>query len=338
VGHLVDRVGCTLVRPEWVLTAAHTIESSLPFQEFYVTFDGVRYPVEKGIIHPDRVRDAVDPTADLLLLKLAKPVAGIAPLPLYDRTDEAGMEIVVVGRGGTGTGLTGPAGERDHVLRAATNRIDTVTATTLEARFDAPPEGGDLEGSCGPGDSGGPALVERDGKLYVAGVASTNSGSAADGTAAKYGTVDAYTRVSTRLAWIEKTIAADPPTMLWGALTRAVSEKLPATPAGRIAAAFVAAFDSADEKKLAAFFERYGPPASTAENDASARKYAGLSRDYGGYEVKAFKERGPGDLAVYVVARKTGKWRGILIAVDAKGDARFRQLAMGDVEAPAESR
>ena len=87
--------------------------------------------------------------------------------------------MTFVGRGDTGTGLTGPT-TKDHKLRAATNRVERIDGDMLVFRFDAPTEEGvtPFEGISGPGDSGGPALIETVEGLRLAGlsVAQDSSG------------------------------------------------------------------------------------------------------------------------------------------------------------------
>jgi hypothetical protein len=56
-----------------------------------------------------------------------------------------------------------PRSQEDRRLRAATNRVEKADGPFLQFRFDAPedPNVTDLEGISGPGDSGGPAYIER---------------------------------------------------------------------------------------------------------------------------------------------------------------------------------
>ena len=66
----------------------------------------------------------------------------------------------------------------------------------------APPAGSEMEGVGGPGDSGGPALVEESGRYFVAGISSASM----NGRPGTYGVTDVYTRVSSYVDWIEKTM------------------------------------------------------------------------------------------------------------------------------------
>jgi hypothetical protein len=59
--------------------------------------------------------------------------------------------------------------------------------------------------SSGPGDSGGPALLEIDGVVYVAGVSAYNDG----GELCTYGTTEYYSRVSTEHAWLDGVMSGE---------------------------------------------------------------------------------------------------------------------------------
>jgi hypothetical protein len=198
----------TLIDARWLLTAAH-VATALR-QGDIAEIGGEVYPIERVVLHPDWHSEA-DIHVDIALVKLARPVADVAPVTLYSGADEVGMLAVFVGRGGTGTGLTGPVAE-DLRLRAATNRVESaVNDSLLRFRFDAPGEPGvtELEGISGPGDSGGPALIERDGALFVIGVGVGQNARPADGKRGHYKVLEFYTRVSTFAAWVRTTLSED---------------------------------------------------------------------------------------------------------------------------------
>jgi hypothetical protein len=135
---------------------------------------------------------------DIGLLKLAEPVTDITPAVLHASADELGQVVLFIGNGRTGNGLTGPrAGER--VMRGAYNVVSEVEPGWVNFVFDAPPNGLDLEGISGPGDSGGPALVEVDGNWHVIGVSAFNDG----GKLCTYGTIEHYGRVSDQREWLD---------------------------------------------------------------------------------------------------------------------------------------
>jgi hypothetical protein len=334
VGQLQDRVGCTLIAPRWVATAAHTIEDNPPFLEMHVSFGGRRYPVEKVIVHPQRVRGTIDSSADLALLELAEPVTDVEPALLYDRGDEPGQIAILVGHGKTGTGLTGDTLERGQV-RGATNKIEGALENSLLVVFDAPPRGTELEGDGGGGDSGSAALLERDGKVYLAGVSSFNSGDQAEGTAAHYATFSGFARISTRRQWIIETLAADPPSNLWPPLERLAAGAWPQSEFGRRAAAFFAAFNAGRESEMARFYADHRPPSPEGKTpEERAKGWQELFDQYGKYEVHGFTHQGETRYAVLVRSSRANLWRGVMLELEPQAPYRVTGIQMWDAEAP----
>jgi hypothetical protein len=186
-----------LISPEWIVTAAHVAKgSSSPT----VDCNGVQYKIVAKFIFPDWQDMAPN---DIGLIKLAKPVKEIDPLGIYDGKDETGKTVTFVGRGGTGTGLTGPTHE-DRKRRGATSVVERADHEWLYFTFHDSSTATDLEGISGPGDSGGPALIEKEGKWYVAGISVWGQpGPKGRGT---YGAKEGYTRVSSYLDWIHDTL------------------------------------------------------------------------------------------------------------------------------------
>lgn len=187
----------TLIAPGWILTAAHVGIELKPGHP--ITVGGADYAVDSVVLHPDWV----DGPHDLALVRLARPVECIPPARLYRDSAELGQDIVLVGYGDFGTGLTGPVGN-DRQVRGATNRIDEVSDLWLKFVFDPPGDPGTtrLEGVSGPGDSGGPAYLDGAEEVTLVGVSSGQSTRAAGGPG-RYGVVEFYVRVSRYVAWIE---------------------------------------------------------------------------------------------------------------------------------------
>lgn len=142
---------------------------------------------------------------DVGLILLATPVTNVKPLPLYRDRKEKGMVAVLLGHGKNGDGTKRQFVE-DGIARGATSTVDSVDAAWLYFSFDAPPKGTRLEGAPGPGDSGGPALLEIAGRTFIAGISSAGY----DGHAgpATYGAIDVFTRVSTHMQWIDSVMTA----------------------------------------------------------------------------------------------------------------------------------
>lgn len=193
----------TLIAPRWVLTAAHVAELVEPGSR--LTVAGSEATVDGVFLHPDWDGGP----HDIALVRLTQPSAEGRPATLYRGREELHQEIVVAGAGDTGSGISGPTGN-DGVLRAARNRIDEVSDRWLKFRFDPPETALELEGISGPGDSGGPALMEIGGVLYLAGAGSGQSTRDTGGREGLYRVTEYYTRISSYLPWIDRVISENP--------------------------------------------------------------------------------------------------------------------------------
>jgi secreted trypsin-like serine protease len=212
----------TLIAPDWVLTAAHAVgpirDTLAAGRPHYVFLKGRAYRVAAVHAHPGFTEDAASATHDIALLRLEQPVRNPRPACLYERSDEMGKVVVLVGAGVQGDGMTGPNGsDPDGGLRGATSTVSGVRADQIEWVFRSPADADvtALEGISGPGDSGGPALIDIGGGYCVAGVSSfqRNVRNPDDPTTAAlpeeghYGVVEVYARVSHYLPWIRATMA-----------------------------------------------------------------------------------------------------------------------------------
>jgi hypothetical protein len=335
-GYFQERVGCTLIAPRWAITAAHTIEGNPAFINYYVIFGDKRYEIEKIITHPARVKNTVDSSADIALLKLKEPVMDISPALLYERMDEGGKNVLLVGNGTTGNGLTGIGSERGK-RRGATNQIEGALENSLLLVFDAPPLGTDLEGISGPGDSGSPALYEENGKLYLMGVSSFNSGDREKGTAGKYWTFEGFARISTRRQWILETIKADPPDSLWSPLKKLKGGSFPKDIFGRRAEAFFKAFNSGQESAMAEFYVTHRPPSPEGKTPRErAKGWQDLMNQYGKYEPYGFAKQGNYTYSFLVFSAKEKIWRGVFLEFEESKPYRVKGMQMWDAGPPQE--
>lgn len=199
-----------LIAPNWVLTAAHAAEiikpgtPKNPTGRYSVYVGGLPRLIDGVFINPGwKQRLAGE---DIALIRLKEPVSDTAPVGLYDGKDELGKTLIVAGYGAPGTGKAG-VGKHDAILRAANVTVDEVDSQSLGWTFRSPKTRGvhALEGISGPGDSGGPALLERNGQLFVVGVSSTQDRKGQQ--SGTYGVVEYYARVSALRPWIEKVMA-----------------------------------------------------------------------------------------------------------------------------------
>jgi hypothetical protein len=192
----------TLIGPTWILTAAHVVRRD---GDYEVQVDGRSYGVARIVLHPLFSLGAG--VHDIALIELAEPVESRRHVHLYRDADGGGLEVIKIGAGGFGDGVTGYR-EGDGVLRGATNRVAVVEEWRLEFVFDAPGSEHvtELEGIAGPGDSGNAALIESGGRLLIVGVSSHQRSS--DDVEGKYGAIEVYERVSFYAEWIDQVISA----------------------------------------------------------------------------------------------------------------------------------
>lgn len=149
-----------LVAPEWVLTAGHVVDGTVPqsYDKQVFAFDLVPYDIVEIIFHPE-YDPLNNPGTDLALVRLATPVAGVQPATLLD-VPKAGLylpaeEVALAGYGATAAGLTDTG-----TLRLGTTGISIVSE---EERWFATQPG---PVAAWPGDSGGPAMI-HDGRSYT---------------------------------------------------------------------------------------------------------------------------------------------------------------------------
>lgn len=220
-----------LIAPQWVVTAAHAVawQTDMGMKIKDVTIEGVPYAVERVIVYPgyksmpnDLVASALKTgdarpamefhlsSNDVALLKLAAPVRGVTPAQLYTGDVRVGDVVEIIGKGATGTGLTGFGSGSSHrtALRRAFTRLSSVQDHWLAYTFEKPPSALPLEGMAGSGDSGGPVLVNVRGQWQVAALASFKfvDGDARAFHDGVYGTTTYNVRVSPYKAWIDSTM------------------------------------------------------------------------------------------------------------------------------------
>jgi trypsin len=193
----------TALAPDLVLTVAHCV---LPGSTYKVVqYDSARAPLLRDIAsvtaHPDfdlKTMLAHRATADVALLKLAAPLAGVEPVTLaLPGAVAPGDEFLVAGMGvaARGDGKSGGTG------RAAT-LIATGRPGTLQIRLVDPATKGERAGlgAC-TGDSGAPVFRSENGRFAVLGVVSWSTG---PGNSAGCGGLTGVTPLARYGEWITR--------------------------------------------------------------------------------------------------------------------------------------
>jgi hypothetical protein len=241
-----------LIAPNWVLTAGH-VARGVAKRSPRVEIDGREHEVARVFVHPKW--QEMGPH-DVGLLQLTSLAQRVTPAELYTADDEVGQVVTFVGRGDTGTGLTGPQ-TADGKKRGATNRVESADDDWIIFNFDEGDDATDLEGVSGPGDSGGPALLIREGKVYTLGVSVFSDGRGKG--PGRYGVLEGYTRVSTHRGWIESIVSgkSGDGEVDMGAVAVPIagseSAKLPDSPVGTLVAKYVEAYNSNSDAAMSAF-------------------------------------------------------------------------------------
>ena len=204
----------TLIDPHWAITAAHcTTEIGSSGKVLEEAFEVETASGPSKIDMVVRYRGfRIGQDRDIALLRFQDPITNIQPIELYREADEVAQKVIILGWGDTGNGQTGVAAS-DGIFRKAENRVDEIAGVWLKWGFDDPSLGVEqalpLEGIAGPGDSGGPAFIETETGLKIAGISSGQD--PLDQKAGTYGVHEYYVRVSPLAGWADRVMELNPP-------------------------------------------------------------------------------------------------------------------------------
>jgi hypothetical protein len=229
----------TLIRSDWVLTAAHTISNSaghfdLSSATFYV--GGQPFSASYAEVHPGWNGDPGSGT-DLALVKLAAPVGSTTPASFGAGPAQlTGQTITFVGYGDGGTGDAGRESGTSGVKRAGTNRLDYdgsllgLSSYLNLADFDDGSNNYNVLGTAttteyesvlSPGDSGGGVFMSVDGVMTIVGVNSFVASFSGPANSS-YGNIAGFVNIQPHMTWITSIAHAPEPASFMLGLIAAV--------------------------------------------------------------------------------------------------------------------
>lgn len=187
---------CTLVAPEWALTAAHVVEE---MAHCTVITGSAAHRIDRIFVHPDYVRIFAD---DIALVHVETPFSLKRYPPLTDGTEAVGSVCAAAGYGVTGKITTGFV-SGDAEIRAGTMVLDYIEGTNYICRIDRGRS--PLPFGIAPGDSGGPLFAPAgDGRIVLVGVNSFTSKRGKPPMRSAVGEESGHTRVALYLDWIHE--------------------------------------------------------------------------------------------------------------------------------------
>lgn len=193
VGRLGDAAGDkatgTLIAPQFVLVAAHSV-ADIPPGQLTFTLGNVVHRVTRAWVHPnyDSSNTGTDSANDIAILKLVSPVTDVTPAALSTIGVTEGDLLNLVGFGEQN------GDEYGTKRRGTTPVVDDVNLNTFQWTVHSA-----WENDSDPGDSGAPLFLKHDGVEYVAGIVSGGIN-----LPGRFGDTSLNTRVDSYLTWINE--------------------------------------------------------------------------------------------------------------------------------------
>lgn len=226
-----------LLGTQHILTVAHPLEGYLPQgglagrMRVLVQIKGRTYHTDYAYLHPQYDRERNCGGADLAILRITEPVQGVVPAVRWNRSVDAGLALVGVGQGKSGTGQERNEPLPRGIFRGYQNTLDFIHAedySLFRTDFDdgtqkhnslarvvysrpnvtikgrSSPSALPLEGTGGAGDSGSGVWVQKEGIYYLLGIFTYRFYSA-------YGGQSAYVNLTHPLhvQWLESIAVAE---------------------------------------------------------------------------------------------------------------------------------
>ncbi|MEM7475136.1 MAG: trypsin-like serine protease, partial [Planctomycetota bacterium] len=178
----------TLIAPQFVLVAAHTV-ADLPPGQITFTIDGTEHHIEKRYVHEDFDRSVAgtDDGNDIAILKLQSPVSGVEPAKLTGTAPRLGGILNLVGFGQHEGALFGTKRE------GSTPPVSSVTQNVFSWL-----QSSSTQNDADPGDSGAPVFSTVNNEPVVVGIVSGGTGASGE-----VGDTGVNTRVDSYLTWIQ---------------------------------------------------------------------------------------------------------------------------------------
>jgi hypothetical protein len=186
---------CTLIAPDWALTAAHVVHD---LTSASVVTDAGRHRVDRIFIHQGWAD--VYAEHDIALVHVVTPFGLKRYPPLTDGSEQLGSVVSAAGYGVTGK-LSQGYDRGDFKIRAGTMRLSGAERSVYvcEIRRDGSP----LPYCIAPGDSGGPLWgTAADGRTVIVGVNSYTARTGKAPVRSRVGDESGHTRVSLYRDWI----------------------------------------------------------------------------------------------------------------------------------------